>query len=89
MSRRVEVFSSSACDSVSECGAHARAQRDAAWSAAPLIETARPKVSASSALEARPKGSTTTVMEVARPRSPQEQGDKKCAQDENLDRSET
>ena len=84
VSRRVEVFSSSACDSVSECGAHARAQSDAAGSAAPLFETARPMVSASSAL-----GSTTTIMEVARPRSPQEQGDKKCAQDENLDGSAT
>ena len=41
-----------------------------------------------SALEARPKGSTTTIME-ARPGSPQEQGDKKCAQDENPDRSAT
>ena len=48
VSRRVEVFSSSACDSVSECGAHARAQSDAAGSAAPLFETARPMVSASS-----------------------------------------
>ena len=79
MRRRVEVFSSSACDSVSECGAHARAQRDAARSAAPLFETARPKVSAVSALQARPKGSTTTIMEVARPRY----------QDENPDRSAT
>ena len=40
------------------------------------------------ALEARPKGSTTTIME-ARPGSPQEHGDKKCAQDENPDRSAT
>ena len=42
--RRVGVFSSSACESVSEYGAHARAQRDAAGSAAPLFETARPQL---------------------------------------------